>query len=369
MGGVATAEGEQILNEAGIPTFPYPDTAARAFCYMWNYSRNISGDLRNSFAARRFAGRELQARKGRKVIDAARKAGRTILTEFESKQVLSAYGIPVVDTRVARHESDAVKLADDIGYPVVLKLHSETITHKTDVGGVCLNLFDEDAVRTAFNAIKIAVTEKKGAGHFQGVSVQPMIRHGRLRIDPRQFDRPAGRSGAAVRLGRPTRRGLPRPGARAAAAEHHARAPPDGADQGLQGAAGRARTQGRGPVALDSLLVRFSQLVVDQRWIKEIDINPLIASVGQVLALDARIVLNDPSTPEDQLPRTVIRPYPDQYVSQWAMKDGAPVMIRPIRPEDEPHDGGVPPRPLGLQRLHAVFHCDETFASASRTSA
>ena len=87
---------------------------------------------------------------------------------------------------------------------------------------------------------------------------------------------------------------------------------------------------------MESLLVRFSQLVVDQRWIKEIDINPLIASAGQVLALDARIVLNDPATPEDKLPRTVIRPYPDQYVSQWAMKDGSPVIIRPIRPEDEP---------------------------------
>ena len=97
--------------------------------------------------------------------------------------------------------------------------------------------------------------------------------------------------------------------------------------------------RGRKPVnmaALEQLLVRFSQLVLEQRWIAEIDINPLLASPDHLLALDARIVLHGPSVTLDQLPKPAIRPYPLQYVSTWTMKDGKPVTIRPIRPEDEP---------------------------------
>jgi acetyltransferase len=97
--------------------------------------------------------------------------------------------------------------------------------------------------------------------------------------------------------------------------------------------------RGRKPVdmaALESLLVRFSQLVLEQRWIAEIDINPLLASPERLLALDARVVLHGPEVTIDQLPRAAIRPYPRRYVSSWTMKDGTQVLIRPIRPEDEP---------------------------------
>jgi acetyltransferase len=97
--------------------------------------------------------------------------------------------------------------------------------------------------------------------------------------------------------------------------------------------------RGRKPVAvaaLEELLVRFSQLVVEQRWIKEIDINPLLASPERLLALDARVVVHGPEVTEDELPETAIRPYPIHLVSEWTMKDGDPVTIRPIRPEDEP---------------------------------
>ena len=100
----------------------------------------------------------------------------TILTEYESKQLLKAYDIPTVETRVAATEDEAVKAADEIGYPIVLKLYSLTITHKTDVGGVQLNLRDAAAVRAAFQTINKAVTEKAGAEHFQGVTVQPMVK-------------------------------------------------------------------------------------------------------------------------------------------------------------------------------------------------
>jgi acetyltransferase len=82
--------------------------------------------------------------------------------------------------------------------------------------------------------------------------------------------------------------------------------------------------------------VRVSQLVVEQPWIKELDINPLLASPERLISLDARVVLHDPETSEEDLPRTAIRPYPKQYVSHEELRDGTPVTIRPIRPEDEP---------------------------------
>ena len=110
------------------------------------------------------------------IIRSVRESGRTILTEFESKQLLTCYGIPTVDTRIARTEDEAVKAADAIGYPVVLKIHSETITHKTDVGGVQLNLADAQAVRAAYNAIAGSVRTKARPEDFLGVTVQPMAR-------------------------------------------------------------------------------------------------------------------------------------------------------------------------------------------------
>ncbi len=153
MGGADVAAGEEILNRAGIPTFPYPDTAARAFIYMWRYTYNLRGLYETPMPRQQRAGRGRSRPRPRCIVQAARQAGRTILTEFESKQLLAAYGIPTVETRIARNEDEAVRLAGEIGYPVVLKLFSETITHKTDVGGVQLNLQDADAVRAAYEAI------------------------------------------------------------------------------------------------------------------------------------------------------------------------------------------------------------------------
>ena len=164
--------------------------------------------------------------------------------------------------------------------PVVLKLHSETITHKTDVGGVQLNLRrrrrrpprlsrDRDVGRASAPAPE----------HFQGVTVQPMVQLRRLRADRRQQPRPAVRPGPALRHRRPAGRGLQGPRARPAAAEHHPGPADDGADPDLHAPCKGVR--GRKPVdlaALEQLLVRFSQLVVEQPWIKEIDINPLLAS-------------------------------------------------------------------------------------------
>ena len=336
MGGEGVAEGTAILNAAGIPTFSYPDTAARAFTYMWRYTYNLRG-LYETPALIEGPDFSDEARiKAEDILNSVRDSGRTMLNEFESKQVLAAYGIQVVDTRIAENEADAVACSRSIGYPVVLKLLSNTISHKTDVDGVHLRLQDADQVRTAFRAIHQSVSRKAGPEHFAGVTVQPMIRRDGYElilgssIDP-QFGPVIlfGSGGVMVEVYGDHALALPPLNTTLA----HRMMEQTRIFSALKG------VRGRKPVnlpALEQILVRFSQLVLELPWIKEIDINPLLATSEQLLALDARIVVHEKSVRPDELPRPSIRPYPSQYVHQWQFKDGTAVTIRPIRPEDEP---------------------------------
>jgi acetyltransferase len=336
MGGANVAAGEEILNRANIPTFPYPDTGARMFHYMWRYSYNLRGlyetpilpEASDQVSAQRAA---IEQR-----ILAARATGRTIGTEVEAKQLLAAYGIPTVETHVATTEAEAVRLAKELGYPVVLKLLSETITHKSDVGGVRLNLVDTSHVRQAYRAIKTAVDKRAGAEHFLGVTVQPMVGDYGYELIIGSSPDPQlgpvllfGAGGRLVEVLRDHALGLPplttTLARRMIEQTRIARA--------LRG------FHGRPPIdlaALEQLLVRFSQLVVEQRWIREIEINPLLVSDRRLIALDARVMVYGLEVAEEALPRPAIRPYPSQYVQPYTMKDGAEVIIRPIRPEDEP---------------------------------
>lgn len=335
MGGADITAGESILNHAGIPTFPYPDSAARAFNYMWQYSYNLRGIYETPSSAHGLDDPAV-VQAGADLVAKVRASGRTILTEYESKKLLSIYGIPTVRTDLAESVDEAVAASDDIGYPVVLKLHSETITHKTDVGGVQLNLRDADAVRRAFEGIKASVAERAGEGHFLGVTVQPMLRLDGYEIiigssiDP-QFGPVLlfGTGGQLVEVFKDRSLSLPPlTTTLARRVMEHTRI-----YQALKG------VRGRKPVdiaALEQLMVRFSYLVVEQRWIKEVDINPLLASPDGIVALDARVLVFEPETTEEDLPRLAIRPYPSQYVSRWALRDGTEVLIRPIRPDDEP---------------------------------
>ena len=334
MGAGAVEAGAARLRRAGIPVFPYPDDAAAMFNYTWRYADNLRALYETPALPDAVGepGRDHAAA----VIERVRAEGRSLLTEVESKDVLAAYGIPVAETRVAPDADAALAAADAIGYPVVLKLHSHTITHKTDVGGVRLNLLDADAVRLAYGSIEEAVRERSGIEHFEGVSVQPMINYAGYELilgsstDP-QFGPVLlfGLGGQLVEVLRDRALGLP-PLSTTLARRMMERTRIYEALQGVRG---------RRPVdlaALEALLVRFSQLVVEQPRIQEVDVNPLLASPEQLIALDARIVLHDPALSETDLPRPAIRPYPRQYVTAWKTRDGMPVTIRPIRPEDEP---------------------------------
>jgi acetyltransferase len=336
MGGEGVAEGTAILNAAGIPTFSYPDTAARAFTYMWRYTYNLRGLYETPALVQ---GPDSAADSCARVTDAVqqvRASNRTLLNEFESKQLLASYGIPVIETRAASNEEEAVAHADDIGYPVALKLLSNTIAHKSDVEGVRLSLRSPDQVRGAFRSIRDAVVEKAGAIHFAGVTVQPMARRdGYELILGSSIDAQFGpvilfgTGGVMVEVYR----------------DHALALPPLNTTlaqrlmeqtrifAALKGVRGRKSVD---LSALEQLLVRFSRLVMEQPWIKEIDINPLLATPDQLLALDARIVVHDSTIRPEQLPRPAIRPYPSQYMWDFRLKDGTLVTIRPIRPEDEP---------------------------------
>ncbi|CAA9428813.1 MAG: Acetyl-CoA synthetase (ADP-forming) alpha and beta chains, putative [uncultured Rubrobacteraceae bacterium] len=332
MGGKSVAEGEDILNKAGIPTFDYPDTAARVFDYMWRYTYNLRGIYETPALAAGDPDRDA----AQELIESARDEGRTILTESESKQLLAAYGIPIVETRTARGLGEAVRHADEIGYPVVLKLYSETITHKTDVGGVELNLPDADAVREAYRRIEESVNAKAGAGHFDGVTVQPMVStDGYELIVGSSVDSQFGpvllfgSGGQLVEVYKD--RALALPPLNTTLARRMIEQ--TRVYEALKGVRGRAPVDVE---AVERLLVCFSQLVVEQPLVKELDINPLLASGDGLIALDARVVLHDPDVEEEHLPRPAIRPYPIQYVSETEIEGGTPVALRPIRPEDEP---------------------------------
>jgi len=334
MGGSSVAAGEDILKEAGIPSFYYPDMAVHAFNYMWKYADTLKGLYETPSLQTGDSGPDRAT--ARSIVDKVRDTNRTILTEYESKKLLEAYGIPTTKTEIASTADEAVAWAEKIGYPVVLKLYSLTITHKTDVGGVVLNLRNAAAVREAFNGIQSAGAEKVGAQHFQGVTVQPMAKLDGYELiigaslDP-QFGPVLlfGTGGQLVEVFKDKSLALPPLNSTLARRMmettkiYHA----------LQGVRGRKSVD---MTALENLMVRFSELVVENPRIKEIDINPLLASPDRLLALDARVVLHDASIPDEKLPHSAIRNYPEQYVSKWTMKNGQEVLIRPIRPEDEP---------------------------------
>lgn len=335
MGGADVAAGISILNHAGIPTYPYADSAARAFSYMWQYTYNLRGIYETAALApdvARLADREMAT----EVIQVARAMNRTLLTWNEAERLLAAYGIATIENLVATDEDQAVRYARAVGYPVVMKSIRQAMTQETGIRGAQLNLLNGDAVRKAFRTVRDAVVASAGERGFLGVSIQKMVRRAGYevvlssRIDP-QFGPvlvfgAGGRLGAALKdqaLALPpltmtlARRMIEQTRVYAAFLGEHGDEPADVA-------------------ALENLIVRFSNLVVEQRWIEEIRIDPLLVSPDGALALGARVTLLDPRMTEEELPKLAIRPYPLQYVSEWTMRDGTEVLIRPIRPEDEP---------------------------------
>ncbi|MEL7224451.1 MAG: acetate--CoA ligase family protein, partial [Cyanobacteria bacterium J06576_12] len=266
MGQETVKPGEDLLNQAGIFTLPYPDAAAKVFTQMWRYSRN----LHSLYETPAFAEETAQSGVAKMLIERVRQENRTLMTEMESQMVLSAYGIPTVVSQTATTAEAAIICAQTIGYPVVLKLWSQTITHKTDVGGVYLNLSDEQAVREAYAAIQASVAAiSTDPAAFLGVTVQPMV-------PPDGYELILGSSvdaqfgpvllfglgGEMVEVFQDRALGLP-PLNTTLARRMMERTR---IYQALKGVRGREAVN---LAELEKLLVRFSRLVIEQPWIKE----------------------------------------------------------------------------------------------------
>jgi acetyltransferase len=287
MGGNAVRDGRRIMNAASIPTHDYPDQAARAFVSMWERKRRLEWLAETNKAAGRCAAGPLP-HNAAAVIATTEDGRRTLLAEAEAKTVLEACGITIVQTFIAESEDEAVARAEQIGYPVVLKLHSHTLTHKSDVGGVRLNLTSAEAVRLAWWDMASALLP----ADFGGVSVQKMIRGKGLELilgattDP-QFGPVLmfGAGGTLVEVFQDRALVLP-PVTREIALRWMAETKIHKALLGVRG---------QGAVDLDALadvLVRFSEMILAERLIVEADINPLLATKDGIVALDARIVLS-----------------------------------------------------------------------------
>ncbi len=330
MGGADVRPGKTVLSEAGMPTFDAPEAAIRAFLHMNQYRR--SQELLYEAPEALPEDWRPDQERVRTMFGLARAAGRKLLTEAEAKSVLEAYGIPVTRTVVAVSADAAVAAAQQVGYPVVLKLYSQTITHKSDAGGVQLNLTDAAAVRQAFQLIASNLQRYDPKAAFEGVTVQPMVKaKGYELIVGSSVDVQFGpvilfgAGGVLVEVTQDSALALP-PLNRTLARRLIERTQIAQALHGVRGQRSIDFEQ------LETLLVRFSYLLCDFLEIAEIDINPLLASPDGIIALDARVVLGAP----DQRPQLAIHPHPNQYTTPFRLPDGTELLLRAVRPEDEP---------------------------------
>ena len=337
MGGHSVVEGLRVLAQAGIPAYTTAEKAIAAFMHLVSYSRNLGTlyetprDLPLSFSLNRDRVRAA-------FVPILARAG-DVLSEDASKSFLEAYEIPVTRPSVARTPDEAVDAARRLGYPVVLKIHSPQISHKTDVGGVILNLGSDEALRLAYAEVMEAAVLRRPDATLLGVTVQKMVTHPTAfelvlgsRKDP-VFGAVimVGSGGVAAEIFRDWALALP------PLNESLARRALESLKCWplLRGYRGRP---GANIERLIEVLMRFSYLVADYPEIQEFDVNPLLVTSEDVVALDARLVVDRQAVlhPVRRYAHLAIRPYPEEFVTQRTLKDGTPVTLRPIKPEDEP---------------------------------
>ncbi len=331
MGDATAAAPRQLLSDANIPNYETPEEAVRAFMQLVHFVANQKALLETPEArpARSDAARDLA--KG--IIERVLAAGRTLLTEPEAKDVLRAYGVPVATTVVASDADAAARAAGAIAGPVALKILSRDITHKSDVGGVALNLEGAEAVRGAAAAMLDRVRDARADAVIDGFTVQAMVR----RPDAHELivglsqDRTFGpvllfgQGGVAVEIVADRAMGLA-PLNSSLARSMIART------LVAKLLAGYRNKASANLDAIVEAVLCVSDIAIDLPHVSELDINPLLADSEGVIALDARIVVRDPSGAM----QTAIRPYPRELERTITLDDGRVLSVRPIRPEDGP---------------------------------
>ncbi len=336
LGGASVMKGREILTRHNIPSYPSPERAIRGYMHLVNYAKNIEMlyETPSAVPIRNVVDKQL--------IGALADVPNRTLSEIESKKLFMDFDIPVSMAEPASNADEAVALADKMGYPVVMKVRSPQITHKTDVGGVALGLEDAEAVRGAFQRVTESAAKHCPDADIEGVSIQPMVT-GRdgvemilgVKKDP-VFGTVllAGMGGITAEVLQDRVLGIP------PLTERLARR----MLESLRCWPLLNGYRGRPPVDVDKLievLIHLSFLVTQTPNIKELDINPLLVTPDGVTALDARIITDDsPGEPDEHYSHLAIRPYPTRFVDKVVLPDGEEVTFRPIRPEDEPrwHD-------------------------------
>ena len=332
LGGDAVAEARQIFAQAGIPTFDTPEDAVQGFLQIVHYRRNQN--LLMQVPPSTPADFPVQRNLAQAIARAALMDGRDMLTEPEAKQLLAAYGIPVVETRTVHSIDEAVRQASEIGFPVALKILSPDISHKSDVGGVALDLETPAAVQAAGEAMHKRLAQLRPGARLDGFTVQAMARRPDAQeliigVSTDAVFGPVilfGQGGIAVEVMDDHAIGLPplntvlaqdlvsRTRVAKLLAGYRHRLP---ADMG----------------AIYRTLIRVAQLVSDLPEIIELDINPLLADARGVIALDARVKVAIAARDGDAFARLAIRPYPAE-LEETITWQGETLLLRPLKPED-----------------------------------
>ncbi len=337
MGGESMREGIKILNEAGIAAYETPEQAVGAFLRLVSYKSNLESlyetpkDIPVEFT--------LDRSKIRSQFESSTPLIKGILSEEKTQKLISGYGIPVARTYRARNSDEAAAIAREIGFPVVMKISASDVIHKTDLGGVALNLRSEAAVRETFAKIKSSYNRARPGAAFDGVALQPMYASEtgvELIIGVKKDSLfgtvvLAGAGGIAAELYGDKAIGFPPLNERLARKML----------ESLKIWPLLTGFRGRKPLPVDGLvetIIRISYLAADYPEIVELDINPLLVTPEEIVALDTSALIHHESAAVAPAPYShlALRPYPEEYVRTETLRDGNTVTLRPIKPEDEP---------------------------------
>ncbi|WP_265945709.1 bifunctional acetyl coenzyme A synthetase (ADP forming), alpha domain/GNAT family N-acetyltransferase [Dechloromonas sp. A34] len=335
MGGGQVAAARQLLENARLPVFPTPDTAIELFHNIAKYYRNQKLLVQTPGPA----GKTTAPRPGnpRLLIETLLAERRSVLSVMESKAVLSAFGIAVSQTVVAHTPTEAIFIAQQLGFPVAMKIDSPDLAQKSEAGGVRLNIASTESVLNAYQDIVGAVRQRQPEARINGVSIEPHLARANAReIMVGTFRDPLfgpvitfGAGGADNDLF--SDRALALPPLNAFLARDLIESTRIGQALGQAG-----NTPALERTLIEKVLIAISELVCELPWVRELEINPLIVDENGAIAADARIVIDHAHSAEHgDFGHLAICPYPSHLLQEWQI-DGTSVFVRPVRPEDAP---------------------------------
>ena len=337
MGSREVEKARQVFYDNKVPTYEFPEEAIKTYMYMYHYARN----LENLYETPEDVPLDVGTPKNhlKLLIRNAARSGKLVLSEDDSKKFLNTYRINVTLPHFAGDVESAASSASGLGYPIVMKIQSPDISHKSDVGGVALNLKSADEVRKAYKEMLESVTAQFPQARIDGVTVQKMITAYDYELIIGSKKDPTlgpviifGQGGTETEFYKDVAVGLPPLNQRLARLLIEKTNVYNMLSKGFR------KKPAVNLRLLDETLIRLSNMIVDFPEIKELDINPLVVSGDKVIALDARIIIDENvlKTQLSEFSHLIISPYPTRYIQPWLCRDGKSVLLRPIRPEDEP---------------------------------